>query len=255
MARALRVLWIAESDDDAAALADALQAGDCNPVLRRVSTDTELLAELSEHGWNLVLCSVRGSVPPNALAALDHLDADLRPPLILIADRFECAALESYRWSALLCLRDRLFLQLTAAVDHVLLESTVRREQRRARAFELGQREVLERIAAGAPLDELLEHIVRLIEAQADGMLCSILSLEDNRLRHGASSGLPRKFIANIDGQAIGPRAGSCGSAAFRAERVVVEDIATHPHWEQYREFALPFGLRACWSTPILSPA
>ncbi|HKU45231.1 MAG TPA: ATP-binding protein [Polyangiales bacterium] len=248
-------MWIAESEDDATALTDALRAGDFNPVLRRVASDAELLAELSEHGWNVAVCSVRGSVPPSALAALDHLEADLRPPLILIADRFESAALESYRWSALVCLRDRLFLQLTAAVDHVLLESSIRREQRRARAFELGQREVLERIAAGAPLGELLEHIVRLIEAQADGMLCSILILDGDRLRHGATSTLPRKFISLIDGQSIGPRAGSCGTAAFRNERVVVEDIATHPLWEHYRQHAVQFGLRACWSSPIVSPA
>ena len=54
-----------------------------------------------------------------------------------------------------------------------------------------------------------------------------------------------------FDGESIGPRAGSCGTAAFRRETVIVEDIATDPLWDDYRDFALQYGLRACWSTPI----
>jgi len=59
--------------------------------------------------------------------------------------------------------------------------------------------------------------------------------------------------VRAIDGLPIGPRHGSCGTAAYRRERVVVEDIATHDYWADYRHLALPFGLRACWSTPIFS--
>jgi PAS domain S-box-containing protein len=122
-------------------------------------------------------------------------------------------------------------------------------------AFERGQREVLELIAAGAPLTTQLEQIVLLIEAQAPGMICSILLLdrEQGKLYTGAAPHLPAPFVEAINGAKIGPCEGSCGSAAYRVERVIVEDIATHDYWANYKDFALPHGLRACWSTPILS--
>jgi GAF domain-containing protein len=108
-------------------------------------------------------------------------------------------------------------------------------------------------IAQGRPLDETLLSLVNLIEAQAPGIYCSVLLLDPDgvHLRHGAAPSLPRDFRLAIDGEAIGPQAGSCGTAAFRRESVFVEDIATDPLWMDYRELALRHGLRACWSTPI----
>ncbi|HVI00817.1 MAG TPA: PAS domain S-box protein [Enhygromyxa sp.] len=125
----------------------------------------------------------------------------------------------------------------------------------REHAFERGQREVLELIAAGAPLAEQLERIVLLIEAQAPDMTCSILLLDRHRntLHTGAAPNLPVEFVRAIDGATIGPNAGSCGASAYRNERIIVEDIATHEYWADYRHLALPHGLRACWSTPIVS--
>jgi len=122
-------------------------------------------------------------------------------------------------------------------------------------AFESGQREVLERIASGAPLTELLDRVIELVERQAEGMLCSIVLVDSDRgvMRHGAARSLPPELVRGIDGLSIGPHQGSCGTAAYRRERVVVEDIATHEDWANYRHLALPFGLRACWSTPIFS--
>jgi PAS domain S-box-containing protein len=121
--------------------------------------------------------------------------------------------------------------------------------------FDEGQLAVLEGIATGAPLPELLEQIVSLVERQAEGMLCSILLLDpDNALHHGAAPSLPRSFVEAIDGSAIGPTEGSCGAAAFANRRVIISDIASHPNWEKYRHLALPIGLRASWSTPIVSP-
>jgi PAS domain S-box-containing protein len=142
--------------------------------------------------------------------------------------------------------RDRSFAFVTCSAELL-----------REHAFERGQREVLELIARGAPLSQQLEQIVRLIEAQAPDMLCSVLLLdpEQRTLTTGAAPNLPREFVTAIDGSRIGPNEGSCGSAAYRAERVIVEDIATHEAWVKYRAFALPSGLRACWSTPILSSA
>jgi PAS domain S-box-containing protein len=122
-------------------------------------------------------------------------------------------------------------------------------------AFVAGQRDVLEGIAAGLPLGQVLERIVRLVEAQAAGVRCSILLLdpEHDCVRHGAAPSLPPGFSRAIDGLPIGPTAGSCGTAAHRRETVVVEDIATDPIWAPYRELALAHGLRACWSSPIFS--
>src|SRR5207247_214322 len=120
-----------------------------------------------------------------------------------------------------------------------------------------GQTHVLERIARGAPLPEGLDAIVTLIESAAPGMLCSILLLdrEGRRLRHGAAPTLPATYNAAVDGLEIGPRAGSCGTAAFRGQAVVVRDVQVDPLWERYRALAAPHGLRACWSTPIRSAA
>jgi PAS domain S-box-containing protein len=99
--------------------------------------------------------------------------------------------------------------------------------------------------------------IVAMVEHQAEEMLCSILLFDGptKQLRHGAARRLPAELCRLIDGMAVGPNAGSCGSAAFRRQRVIVTDIATHPSWTAYKEPFLARGLHACWSTPILSPA
>ena len=116
-----------------------------------------------------------------------------------------------------------------------------------------GQNEVLELIAQGTPLPKTLDFLLRFIEAQCPGMLCSILLLDADgvHVRHGAAPSLPSSFTQAIDGQPIGPSAGSCGTAAFRREPVIVEDIATDSLWDDYRDFALKHDLRACWSMPI----
>jgi PAS domain S-box-containing protein len=115
------------------------------------------------------------------------------------------------------------------------------------------QNRVLELIAQGASLRTVLDVLLQAIEAQCPGMLGSILLLDSNgvTLRHGAAPSLPEDLVRSIDGQSIGPQAGSCGTAAFRSESVIVDDIATNPLWDGYRELALRHGLRACWSTPI----
>ena len=122
-------------------------------------------------------------------------------------------------------------------------------------AFRLGQSRILQRLAANAPLGEILERLVLLIEAQSPGMLCSVLLLSEDgdHVRHGAAPSLPQEYVAAIDGGQIGPRNGSCGTAMYRGEPVIVTDTSTDPLWEDYRDLAVANGLRACWSTPILS--
>src|SRR5205807_9264617 len=101
----------------------------------------------------------------------------------------------------------------------------------------------------------ILEALWRLVEELASGSLSSILLFDANRncLWHGAAPSLPKDYVEAINGASIGPSAGSCGTAAYRAKPVIVSDIATDPLWDDYRDLALPHGLRACWSTPILS--
>ena len=112
---------------------------------------------------------------------------------------------------------------------------------------------ILELIGDGAPLPEVLTAVATALEELIPGCRCSILLLDPlaGTLHHGAAPSLPTDYSAAIDGLPIGPYAGSCGSAAYRDESVVVGDIATDPLWDDYRELAIPYGLRACWSSPI----
>ncbi len=126
-------------------------------------------------------------------------------------------------------------------------------DRKRAEQLEAGQHEILEGIAAQRPLAESLERIARLHETMNPGALCSVLLLDDDgrHVLHGAAPSLPEAYNRTLDGLEIGEAHGSCGTAAWRGERVVVADIASHPYWENYREPALAHGLKACWSTPV----
>jgi GAF domain-containing protein len=106
--------------------------------------------------------------------------------------------------------------------------------------------------AKGDTLESVLDNYLRDIEMSGDAdMRTSILLLDGTTLRHGAAPRLPRPYREAVDGSQIGPTAGSCGTAAFLGHPIYVSDIANDPLWENYRDLALPHGLRACWSTPI----
>jgi PAS domain S-box-containing protein len=114
---------------------------------------------------------------------------------------------------------------------------------------------VLAMVMAHAALPEILDTLCTNIEKQHSGLLCSVLLLDADgkTLRHGAGPSLPKEYTQIIDGIQIGACVGSCGTAAYRRQPVIVSDIATDPLWADYRHLALPHGLRACWSTPIAS--
>jgi PAS domain S-box-containing protein len=121
--------------------------------------------------------------------------------------------------------------------------------------FRAGQSRVLELIAADAPLVEILTNLVLLMQGQAEGLRCSILLLSRDgiHVEHGAAPDLPDVYVKAVDGAPIGPRAGSCGTAMYTRQPVVVTDVLTDPLWADYRDLAKKSGLRACWSTPIIS--
>jgi PAS domain S-box-containing protein len=129
-------------------------------------------------------------------------------------------------------------------------------DRKRAEGLLAGEKRLLEMIARGDSLELVLEAICLFVEDQSRSVLSSILLLDPNGscLRHGAAPSLPKSYTQAIDGATIGPRAGSCGTAAYRAEKVIVSDIARDPLWTDYKNLALAHGLRACWSTPIFSP-
>ncbi|WP_298868782.1 PAS domain S-box protein [uncultured Gimesia sp.] len=128
-------------------------------------------------------------------------------------------------------------------------------EQKRAECLLTGEKKILEVISSSSSQDGGLTELVEFIETQSDGMICSILLLDEEglHLRHGASISLPDEYNRAIDGIEIGTGEGSCGTAAYSNQSVIVSDIASDPLWTNYRDFAMKHGLRACWSLPIQS--
>ena len=186
-----------------------------------------------------------------------HMDAQLAQPLLQRAGE----AGEERR-------------ELLRLVDGRVIEQTTRaiqlgNEQARLRSFrditertqieqrEQTRRHVLELLATGAPLQTILEAVVRGVEAGNEGMMCSILLLDEagEHLSVGAAPSMPAFFNAAIQGIAIHGQGGSCTRAALNASRVIVEDISSDASWLPFRELAARARLGSCWSDPILSAA
>jgi PAS domain S-box-containing protein len=119
-----------------------------------------------------------------------------------------------------------------------------------------GERRVLESILSDDSLPDVLTILAETVEEQDDELLCWILLYEPatKQLRHGAAPSLPKEYTDKFDGTVIGPTVGSCGAAVFHRGTVIIEDIETHPNWAEYKEVSLSFGLKSCWSTPVISP-
>ena len=145
---------------------------------------------------------------------------------------------------------------MDGTVVQLLVVSRDVTDRRREETLRAGQHQVLELIATGAPLPAVLDSIVSLVENEAEGMACTIVLLDDDgsTVRHGAAPSMPEGYLQALQGLTIGPKAGSCGTAMFRGEPVIVVDVETDLLWEDYRDLAARFGFRACWSTPIFSP-
>jgi PAS domain S-box-containing protein len=127
--------------------------------------------------------------------------------------------------------------------------------RKRREALLAGENRVLEMVAKGDSLADILDNLCLLVEEQSAGVIASILLMDPNgkQLRHGGAPNLPKTYTEAIDGAFIGRSVGSCGTAAYRGEQVIVSDIAADPLWADFRELALTHSLRACWSTPIFS--
>ncbi|MEJ2460359.1 MAG: EAL domain-containing protein [Candidatus Thiodiazotropha sp.] len=123
--------------------------------------------------------------------------------------------------------------------------------QRRERA----RNQVLEMLSTEAPLDKILETIIRDVERENPQMHCSILLVDEDskRLLFGAAPSLPDAFNYFSQGVEIGLGVGACGTAAFSGERVIIGDLHTHPYMDGFREDLENIGMRSCWSEPVFS--
>ncbi len=125
--------------------------------------------------------------------------------------------------------------------------------RKRAEIFASQQKTTLEMIGTKSSLSDILRQVCLMVEEQAPNTLSSILICDGSSLRLGASPNLPDSYLKAIDGLPIGPEVGSCGTAAYYKQPVVVSDIAKDSLWKGYHKIALQHGLHACWSIPILS--
>jgi diguanylate cyclase (GGDEF)-like protein/PAS domain S-box-containing protein len=136
---------------------------------------------------------------------------------------------------------------------HVIIRDVT--DTRRSKKFEQFRSKILELLVGDQTLADQLEAIVLGVEQLNPAMLCSVLLLDEEGKHLGrcVAPHLPEFYNAAINGITIGIGVGSCGTAAFTAQRVIVTDIATHPYWAPYKELAREAGLGACWSQPIFS--
>src|SRR6185437_4331243 len=130
-------------------------------------------------------------------------------------------------------------------------------ERKRAEALLRGEKQLLEMIATGVPLKQILNALCGIIEEQRPGTLASVLLMNPDGVHLNVIAGpkLPNEWTRQMELMPIGPCAGSCGTAAYRGSPVIVSDIATDPLWDvpEHRASALKHGLRASWSNPVLS--
>ena len=124
-------------------------------------------------------------------------------------------------------------------------------ERKTAEVFDNKNAEILEMIAIGRPASDIYDAIALMYEARHPGMRCSMLELENNKLLHGGAPSLPKEYCDAVNGLENGPSVGSCGTSTYTGQRVLVENIETDPKWEKIKQYALPHGMRCCWSEPI----
>lgn len=220
--------------------------------------------------YNDAFASLLGEAHPEALAqpaeqSLGGMWPDLAPALEQVVDRGEAARLTT----TIPCASGRQSAQgaltLTPLADDqgqssAVLCTVLDTQPEQSNAEESGdlqslQHKLLELTLQEQPLNLVLNEVMRAVRTFiGHGSPCSILlaDKEGRKLFHGAAIGLPEAYTNAIDGVGIGPKDGSCGTAAYRKAPVVVGDIAKDSLWADYRDAALAHGLRACWSHPIV---
>lgn len=146
-----------------------------------------------------------------------------------------------------------LLREMTADISFAIANYEREAQRKWTEALQLGQNHILNMVATGAALPEILAELVQFAENQSEHSLCSIRQLnnEDTALGEHIAAGLPQAYCVRFGETAVGTNDDSCSAAVFRAEPVIVTDIAVNPLWASKRELALEHGLRACSSWPI----
>ena len=193
----------------------------------------------------------------------NHIGPQLKDPAGYLARVQEIVASSAAETFDVLELKDGRVFERNSAIQLIKQRNVGRvwsfrdiTQRKRAEDALANEKRVLEKIASGAPLATVLDVLVRGVEAQScDRMMCTVLIFDEEAqcLRHGAAPSLPAEYNKLVDGIRIGPRVGSCGSAAYERQPVFATNIATDPHWASYVELAASFGIGACCSTPVFS--
>src|SRR5215470_10318627 len=250
----LRILHLEDDPRDAELLQAILETEGILCHVICVETQADFCMALEQGGFDLILADY--TLPSfDGLSALKiTLEKCPDVPFIFVSGTLgEEVAIEALKIGATdYVLKERLS-RIVPSVHRALREAQERDERKRAEALLAGENRLLEMIATGQALSTILEALCRLVEELSPGSLAAIRLLDPDgqRLWLGAAPSLPTSYTDAIDGGLIGPAAGSCGTAAYRKEPIMVADIAVDPLWADYRELALSHGLRACWSTPI----
>jgi len=249
----LRILHLEDNPGDAELIRATLESEGVVCDVTRVDTQADFLAAL-EQDFDIILADY-------TLPAFDGLSAlksakETCPdvPFIFVSGTLgEEVAIEALKIGATDYLLKERLSRIVPSLHRALREAKERGDRQRAEALLAGEKRLLEMIAKGDEVSTILDALCRLVEEISPTSLSSILLLDPDglHLRHGAAPSLDPSYTRAIDGAAIGPVAGSCGTAAYRNEPVIVADIAEDPLWAAYRDLALPHGLRACWSTPV----
>lgn len=146
-----------------------------------------------------------------------------------------------------------LLSEMTANISFAIANYEREAQRKWAEALQLGQNRILNMVATGTALPEILSELVQFAESQSERGVCTIRQLNNEGTLLGGhiALGLPQTYCARFGETAVGTNGGSCSTSAFRAEPVIVTDIATDPLWASKRELALEHGLKACSSWPI----
>jgi PAS domain S-box-containing protein len=228
-----------------------------------VTDEANYVREFNEKYIKLWEIPPHKTVSAHATELWDYISPQLKDPVGYLARVQEIVASSTPETFDVLELKDGRVFERNSAIQLIKQRNVGRvwsfrdiTQRKRAEAALANEKKVLEKIASGASLATVLDVLVRGVEAQTcDAMMCTVLVFDEEAqcLRHGAAPSLPEGYNKLVDGIRIGPRVGSCGSAAYKRERVFATDIASDPHWTDYAELAAKFGLGACCSTPVFS--